>query len=138
MKLRITVEGQVYEVEVEVSDPERPGPGYYPPLSANLPATSRPPGDAPPPPPPPSPSGSAGTEAPVGDEGKVCRSPLAGAVSTVDVEVGQEIAEGDRLMVLEAMKMETVVTAPFDGTVKAVNAEVGDAVDQGQVLIEIE
>jgi pyruvate carboxylase len=41
-------------------------------------------------------------------------------------------------MVLEAMKMETVVTAPFDGTVKAVNAEVGDAVDQGQVLIEIE
>jgi methylmalonyl-CoA carboxyltransferase small subunit len=73
-----------------------------------------------------------------GDESKLCRSPLAGAVARVDVEVGQEIGEGDVLLVLEAMKMETVITAPFAGTIKSVNAEVGDAVAQGQVLVEIE
>jgi methylmalonyl-CoA carboxyltransferase small subunit len=46
------------------------------------------------------------------------------------------VKSGATLLVLEAMKMETEVTAPKDGTVKAVDVVVGDAVESGQVLIE--
>ena len=55
---------------------------------------------------------------------------------SVLVEAGQEVASGDTLLVLEAMKMETEVTAPKDGTIGAVEVAVGDAVQGGQVLIE--
>ena len=134
MKLKITVEGKQYEVEVEVSDPKLEGPAYVPPLHARLPA-SQPPAGGKRPGAKPS-SGKGGEE--VADEGKVCRSPLAGTVSRLDAEVGQEIEEDDVLMVLEAMKMETVITAPFAGKIKAINADVGSAVSQGQVLVEIE
>jgi methylmalonyl-CoA carboxyltransferase small subunit len=45
---------------------------------------------------------------------------------------------GDVLLVLEAMKMETNITAPLDAKVASVNAKVGDAVKTGQVLVEFE
>jgi len=48
------------------------------------------------------------------------------------------VKSGQTLLVLEAMKRETEVTAPKDGTVKAVDVVVGDAVQGGQVLIEWE
>jgi methylmalonyl-CoA carboxyltransferase small subunit len=76
--------------------------------------------------------------APVADESKVCRSPFAGVVSRVSVQVGQTIQVNDVLMVLEAMKMETVITAPTAGRVAKIHALVGEAVRQGQVLIELE
>ena len=128
MKLKITIEGAVYEVDVDVSEPEPEGPTYHPPLHTRVSAA-------------PSAGGGGGGAAPAGEpsgDGKVCRSPLAGSISRIDVEVGQEIAVDDVLLVLEAMKMETVVTAPTEGTVKAINARVGDSVTQGQVLVEIE
>jgi biotin carboxyl carrier protein len=129
MKLKITVDGHLYEVEVEVSDPKLEGPSYYPPMHARMPAS---PSAA-----PAAPRPRDGTS-PVADENKVCRSPLSGTVFKVETAVGESFKENDVLMVLEAMKMETVITAPFPGTVKAINAAVGDAVKQGQVLIEIE
>ena len=130
MKLKITVDGKLYEVEVEVHDPKLEGPAYVPPLHARVPGSAQPQATTPRKAPSP---GST-----VEDEGKVCRSPLAGTVSRVNAEVGQTIEENDELMVLEAMKMETVITAPFAGTVKAINADVGDAVKKGQVLVEID
>jgi len=133
VKLKITVDGKVYEAEVEVSEPERRGPGYYPPLTAQVPA-SAPGGGAPN-------SAAPATKpsgAPVDDESKVCRSPLAGTVTRIEAEAGQQIAVNATLLVLEAMKMETVITAPFEGTVKAINASVGDAVQQGEVLVEFD
>jgi biotin carboxyl carrier protein len=122
------VDGKVYEVEVEVFEPEATGPAYVPPVgSARVPA-------APPSPPAPARPGAG----PVADEGKVCRSPIAGTVAKVPIQVGQEIKVNDVLLVLEAMKMETVITAPVAGKVARINAKVGDVVQGGQVLAEFE
>jgi methylmalonyl-CoA carboxyltransferase small subunit len=126
LKLRITVNGKVYEVEVEVSEPEAPHPGYVPPVGqARVPAAA--PGTAP---------SVRPTSAPVADESKVCRSPVAGVVVRVSAQVGQAIQVNDPLLVLEAMKMETVITSPLAGTVAKVNVNAGDAVQAGQVLVE--
>ncbi len=125
MKLKITVDGKVYEVDVEVAEPERPPPGTYGPVpgQARVPAA--------PVPPPPAPAAG-----PVADEAKVCRSPIAGVVVRVPAQPGQAIQVNDVLLVLEAMKMETTITAPVAVTVKQINAKVGDAVQGGQVLVE--
>ncbi|MFO0954436.1 MAG: biotin/lipoyl-containing protein [Isosphaeraceae bacterium] len=133
MKLKVTVDGKVYEVDVEVSEPEHSGqPGYFPPPT-RVPAAATPPPAAAPSAPKP-----AAASAPVADESKVCRSPFAGTVARVSVQPGQVIQVNDVLLVLEAMKMETVLTAPIAGKVARINANVGDPVQQGQVLVEFE
>jgi biotin carboxyl carrier protein len=128
VKLKITVDGKVYEVEVEVAEPEAPHPGYVPPAAA-----ARLPGTVPVPPPPPK-----AAAAPVPDESKVSRSPISGVVVRVGVQPGQTIQVNDVLLVLEAMKMETVITSPVAGKVARVNVHPGDAVQAGQVLVELE
>jgi biotin carboxyl carrier protein len=130
LKLKITVDGKLYEVDVEVADPEPAGPSYYPPFQARVPAGT--PASA------SVPKVSVKKPQPVGDESKVCRSPLAGMVSRINAQVGQSIQVNDVLLVLEAMKMETVITAPVAGKVAKVNIAVGDAVGQGQVLVEFD
>ncbi|MFV0358788.1 DUF2118 domain-containing protein, partial [Tropicimonas sp.] len=64
-------------------------------------------------------------------------SPLAGTVVSVDVSVGQKVAAGDTLLVLEAMKMNTSISAPQEGTVAAVNVTPGATVTEGQVLVTL-
>jgi methylmalonyl-CoA carboxyltransferase small subunit len=59
-------------------------------------------------------------------------------VSRIAVQVGQAIQVNDTLVVLEAMKMETVITAPLAGKVAKIHAGAGDAVQQGQILVELE
>ena len=76
--------------------------------------------------------------APVADESRVCRSPVAGTVAKIPIQIGQAIKVNDVLMVLEAMKMETVITAPIAGKVAKINGNVGDFVQGGQVLVELE
>jgi methylmalonyl-CoA carboxyltransferase small subunit len=71
-------------------------------------------------------------------EDKVCRSPIAGIVVKVTAQPGQSIQTGDTLLVLEAMKMETNITAPVSGKVLKINVGQGDAVQGGQVLVEFE
>jgi methylmalonyl-CoA carboxyltransferase small subunit len=123
VKLKITVDGTTYEVEVEASEPEVPRPAYTPAGRAAAP----PPVVAPPP-------RAAG--APVADETKVCRSPISGTVVRVAAQPGQSLQIGDVLLVLEAMKMETNITAPVVAKVSKVTAQVGEAVQTGQVLVE--
>jgi methylmalonyl-CoA carboxyltransferase small subunit len=131
LKLKITVDGKVYEVDVEVSEPESPHPGYVPPAGGQARVPAAAPGAVPTAP-------AAGPqEAPV-DESKVCRSPISGVVVRVSAQVGQSIQANDVLMVLEAMKMETVITSPIAGKVAKVNVNVGDPVKGGQVLVEFE
>jgi methylmalonyl-CoA carboxyltransferase small subunit len=130
VKLKITIDGKAYEVDVEASEPEPPQPGYVPPAT-----TTRVPAPAPGTPPPVRPS-TAPT--PVADESKLCRSPIAGMVVRVSVQVGQSIQANDTLLVLEAMKMETVITSPVAGKVVRVNVQAGDAVEPRQVLVEFE
>jgi methylmalonyl-CoA carboxyltransferase small subunit len=56
----------------------------------------------------------------------------------VTSHVGQKIQSGDTLLVLEAMKMETNITAPAAGKIAKVNVAQGDAVQGGMVLVEFE
>jgi biotin carboxyl carrier protein len=82
-------------------------------------------------PPRPSTAGEA-----VADETKVCRSPIAGTVIRVLARPGLAVQPGDVLLVLEAMKMETNITAPVAATVAALKAAPGEAVRSGQVVVE--
>ena len=69
--------------------------------------------------------------------GKPVNAPLAGNIFRVMVSPGQQVAEGDTLLVLEAMKMETEVSAPSAGIVGSVNVKEGDVVAVGDALLTI-
>ena len=129
MKLKITLDNKVYEVEVEAIEPE-PEPL---PLSGYImqPGVARIPAPAP----VPSAKTAGGENV---DENKVCRSPINGIVVKIAAQIGQQIQPGDTLLVLEAMKMETNITAPVAGKVAKVNVNSGDGVQAGQVLVEFE
>ncbi|MCC6184296.1 MAG: biotin/lipoyl-binding protein [Microthrixaceae bacterium] len=64
--------------------------------------------------------------------------PMQGTIVKINVEVGQSVAAGDAVVVLEAMKMENNVAADIDGTVTAINVEAGQSVAAGEVVIVIE
>src|SRR5271169_6449831 len=128
MKLRITIDGKTYDAEVEILEAEESGPPFQ----------SYAPDTAPYMPVPVSalPVQTNGIDNGAGD--KVCRSPVTGLVIKVDVEPGQEVQPNDLLLVLEAMKMETRVTATHARTVKSVNVVPGNPVRLHQALIEFE
>ena len=66
------------------------------------------------------------------------RSPMPGTVVLVEAQVGDTVARGAVLAVVEAMKMEYVLVAPHDGVVTAVTAQVGRSVAKDEVLAEVE
>ncbi|MFD2561294.1 acetyl-CoA carboxylase biotin carboxyl carrier protein subunit [Aquimarina rubra] len=66
------------------------------------------------------------------------KSPMPGLIIDIQVEVGQTVKEDDYLLVLEAMKMENIITSPREGTIKSIAVTKGDAVDKGKLLIEFE
>jgi biotin carboxyl carrier protein len=130
VRLKITIEDRVYEVEVEATEPEvnRPIPGcLIQPGATYVPAAAGAAAGAP----------AAKDEEPV-DEQKVCRSPVNGLVVKVAAQEGQQIQSGDTLLVLEAMKLETNITAPDAGRIKRIRAGVGDSVERGQILVDFE
>ncbi|MDO4750749.1 MAG: acetyl-CoA carboxylase biotin carboxyl carrier protein subunit [Akkermansia sp.] len=106
-QLRITVAGQTFDVTVET-------------VGGSLSAAP-----APAPVAAPAPAAGAGTPVP---------SPLAGKVVSLDVTPGTAVKEGDQIMTLEAMKMNTVITAPADGTVTSFAVAPGDTVAENQPL----
>ncbi len=122
-KFRINVEGRIYNVVVV----ELPSDGSEPPLSV-----------VPPPgaavlasaaetfAPPPAPAGA-------GDE----VAPLAGVIDSIDVAIGAKIQIGDRIAVIEAMKMKTDVFAKHGGTVTKIVVNVHEGVETGQVLLTV-
>ena len=65
-------------------------------------------------------------------------SPLAGTLVRLEVAAGQEVAAGDLLAVVEAMKMETPLRAPFQAKVTEVRSSVGDAVSAGEAVVILE
>jgi propionyl-CoA carboxylase alpha chain len=65
-------------------------------------------------------------------------SPLPGTVLSVHVAVGDHVADGDLLIVIEAMKMEHKITAHAEGTVVATPFAAGDRVDAGDLLVEVD
>jgi biotin carboxyl carrier protein len=125
MKLKVTVDGKVYEVEVEVAPEPAPTLPTFMTQSGTASVSAAPVatgGD-----------GSVGEVAV--DETKVCRSPVSGIAVKANVRPGETIQPGDLLFVLEAMKMETEITAPVGGKVAEVKVKVGDSVKSGQVVL---
>jgi methylmalonyl-CoA carboxyltransferase small subunit len=115
MQLKVTVNGVAYEVEVEVEEEARPTlgaifmtGGSFTPTHVQTPGAT-----------------SSGVQA-----------PLSGTVARVLVEEGQEIEEGDVVVVLEAMKMELPLRALGEGIVRAVRCREGDLVQADATLIE--
>jgi methylmalonyl-CoA carboxyltransferase 1.3S subunit len=127
LKLRITIAGKTYEADVEVLDEEETATRY---ASAPMPI----PGYVSPP------NHAAFTDAnSSGDPAeKICRSPVAGLVIRVEVETGQAVEANQLLMVLEAMKMETRITAPRAGIVQKIHVAPGNSVKPNQLLIELD
>jgi len=76
--------------------------------------------------------------APPATGGTDVRAPLAGNIFKVHVAPGDRVEEGQPLLVVEAMKMETAVSAPKGGTVSDVFVREGDAVSVGDALLTID
>ena len=106
--LRITVNGNAYDVQVEeLGGSSAPAPAAKP-------------------------------AAPAGAQGSVVvKAPMPGTVVNVVVSAGQAVKAGDDLVFIEAMKMETPVKAPQDGTVATVDVAKGESVDSGKVLVTL-
>lgn len=80
---------------------------------------------------------AARAKADSGNAGHVA-APIPGAITSVHVQLGQSVKKGDRLLVMEAMKMQTTVTAGTDGRVKEILVHAGETVEPKDLLLVIE
>ena len=64
-------------------------------------------------------------------------APIPGLVASIAVTVGHKVSKGDKLLMMEAMKMQTTVSAPVDGVVAEVLCAVGDTVESKDLLIKL-
>lgn len=142
MKYQVKVDGKVFEVEVE-----KVGGGYQSLTPASLtaapaaPAAPAPQAAAPAPAPaapaaPAEPAPAAPVAAPAGGAGDVV-APMPGTVLKVNVNNGDTVAEGDVILILEAMKMENEIVAPCAGKV-TLNVKAGETVDTDAVLASVQ
>ena len=114
MKYLVKVNGKQMEVEVEVM-----GTGSSPAPAVVQPAAVQ----------------AAPEPVPTGVPNLKIESPMPGSIFKVEVSVGQSVAEGETLIVLEAMKMENDIVAPRAGTVKQILVSQGTAVNTGDVMV---
>ncbi|MGF1531128.1 MAG: biotin/lipoyl-containing protein [Puniceicoccaceae bacterium] len=131
-KLRVTVDGKAYEVEVEFLDQPELASGTAQasppaPRRARAAAVSTPPASQ-------APARTAQGSSSPGD----VLSPLAAVVVSISVAKGEAVKAGQKIAVLEAMKMNTEVAAPSEGTVTQIYVAAGDSVEEGQPIISIE
>ena len=77
-------------------------------------------------------------EKPKPDTSKLIISPMPGLVVSVDVEVGQDVEEGEAVCVVEAMKMQNIIRAEATGKVKTINVGAGDSVAADEIMVEFE
>ena len=110
-KYRVTVNGTVYEIELEE-------------LHGAAPSA------------PAAPAAPAAAAAPAG--GEQVTSPMPGTILAVNVAVGDTVKRGQVLMILEAMKMENEIMCPCDGKIASVNTSKGSSVESGTLLCVIQ
>jgi biotin carboxyl carrier protein len=121
LKRRVVIDGKTYEVEYDgVNEPSSVPPVSNLAQSIVLPT--------------PQASGEEDSDI---DESRLCRSPIAGIVTRINVEAGRSVKAGEVLVVVEAMKMENNLTAAAAAIVKSVNVKVGDTVKPKQVIVAL-
>ena len=109
---KVTVNGNVYEITLEIIDKSEIKAAPTPaPTAAPTPAAA------------PAPAGA-----------KEITAPMPGTILKVNVKNGDTVKSGDVLMILEAMKMENEIMAPSDGVISSVNVTSGASVEGGTVL----
>lgn len=122
----VTVNGSTYKVELdkeqEVKQMPKPTPVTRPAVAAPAPKAT--PAVAPAP-------------APAAGGGAAVVSPLPGVIIGIHCKVGDEVKRGQRILVLEAMKMENDIKADRDGTITAIAVSQGDNVQEGATLVTI-
>ena len=130
MKYKVTLNNRVYEVEVEqgqamlIDEYELSAPAA---TAAPAAPVAAPPAAAP-----------AAAAAPVSvAAGEPVKSPMPGNILRIEVSQGQQVKEGDVLMVLEAMKMENEIVATKSGTIAQIAVSKGAVVETGAVLAVI-
>ena len=64
------------------------------------------------------------------------RAPMPGLILDVHIEEGEEVKEGQVIMILEAMKMENIIKSPGEGIVKKINVQTGESVDKNSLLVQ--
>lgn len=142
-RLLITVDGRPYNVLVEMLDDGMQGMTQFiapmaVPMQAMAPMAPLPVAAAPAPVPVPVAAPVApAASAPAVLGGNAVTSPLTGRVVEIKVQKGQPVKEGDHVITIEAMKMNTNVMASHSGTVANIPVAVGDAVEEGATLITI-
>lgn len=126
-KFNITVNGVSYEVDVEeIKDGVAPAAPAAPKPQTAAPAAPKPQAAA---------ATAPAASAPAG--GTIVESPMPGNIWKVIVKEGQQVKEGETLIILEAMKMENEIPAPCDGVVASLHVAEGAAVNGGDILVSI-
>ena len=121
--LQVNVNGADYQVELENAPASAPAAPATPAPTAPAAAT-------------PAPAAPAAPKAPAGAGEKV-NSPLPGVIVEVSVKEGQAVKSGQKVAVLEAMKMENEISAPKDGTITAIHVNKGDSILEGAPIVTI-
>ena len=129
MKYKVTLNGKIYEVEVEKGDAVLLKE-YE--AAAPAPAPRAPAAAAPAAAPVPAPQASAALGA-----GTVVNAPLPGTVLQIKASQGQSVKAGETIIIIEAMKMENEVVAPKDGTITSIVAQKGASVAANDPLFTI-
>ena len=131
MKYKVTLNGRVYEVEVEAGQAMLLA--EYEAIAPAAPAAA-----------PAAPAAAAPAAAPaapaapaITGAGEAIKAPMPGTILKVNVQQGQAVKAGDVLCVLEAMKMENEILSPKDGTITQVATVKGASVDTGAPLVVI-
>lgn len=120
-QVEVEVDGEALVVEVKAGAMEEDMPAVPPPPAAK---GAQPPMIA-----------QQAARAPV-SAGKAVTAPLPGVIKSIAVRAGQEVSVGDRLLVIEAMKMDNVLRASRAGTVETVHTAEGRQVAHGELLLE--
>lgn len=129
-RFRVTVDGREYQVSVEALD-EGAGQLYPKPGSMNIPVevtTAE-----------PNPSSPVAPKAPLAAAGSGdIVSTVGGVVQAILISVGQQVSSGDKVAVVEAMKMKTPMIASRTGKVASIAVKPGDSVEAGQILMTLD